>query len=90
MDTSTHDNNDMKMKIEISLDPDVLRVLINTAAKEGRDIEHVLRDALLSYFRSNDLKQHARLEAVHRLCSKPFRVEGKALRRIVESDYFNQ
>ena len=80
----------MKIKIGTALEDDIVRKLKITAAKEGRAIRDVLQDALLNYFKSGNLQQSARLEAVNRLCSKPFHVEADELRHIVEEDYYDQ
>ena len=79
-----------KEKIGTVLDKDVVKLLKERSAREGRAISDILQDAILHYQESDTGTAHVRLAAVSRLCSRPFNLTRKDLDEILGEDYYAQ
>ena len=60
----------MKIKIGTILEDSVIQELKIFAAKEKKQINEVIQEALTAYFQGDVKKQKLRLNAVKRLCSR--------------------
>lgn len=86
----THFKDHPKEKVGTILDKEVVQLLREKAAQEGRAISEIIQDAVLRYEGNDSSSSEMRLAAVGRFCSKPFNLTAKDIDEILKEDYYDQ
>ena len=90
MRTKSKYKENTKEKIGTILDKEVVKILREKAAQEGRAISDVIQEAVLRYNAAEADEIRMRVEAVKRFCSRPFNLTRKEIDEILEEDYYDQ
>lgn len=80
----------MKTKVGTVIEEEILRKLKEYSARENRSISDVIEVALSNYFRGELKPRELRLQAVDRLCTKPFNLTFDEMNELIEEDYYGQ
>jgi len=79
-----------RIKVGTILDEDVVKILKERAYREGKTISDVVKEAVISYNRTEPVRAKLRAEAAKRLISSPFGVSIEQLNQDIEEDYYDQ
>ncbi len=80
----------MKTKVGTVIEDEILKKLKEYSARENRPISDVIEAALSNYFRGESKPRELRIQAVERLCSRPFNINIDEMNEIIEEDYYGQ
>jgi hypothetical protein len=76
----------MKRKISMVIDSEIVRLAKGRAAKEGRTLSELIREALTSYLRRNATTPQERKIAYRLFCERPMKISPSQLRYVLEDD----
>ena len=79
----------MKQKIGTLIEEDIMRLAKRRAAKEGRPIGDLIRDAILLYLRKEAGTPKERKIAYHLFCEQPMKIPSEQLRHLLEVDMWD-
>ncbi len=79
-----------RIKVGTILDEEVVKILKERAYREGKTISDVVKEAVISYNRTEPVRANLRAEAAKRLISSPFGVSIEQLNQDIEEDYYDQ
>jgi hypothetical protein len=76
----------MRQRIGMLIDEELIKLAKRRAAEEGRPLNDLIQDALISYLKRNVSNPHQR-EAGYRLfCERPFRLSSAQFQRVLATD----
>lgn len=87
---SSEESKRKRIKVGTILDEDVVKILKERAYREGKTISDVVKEAVISYNRTEPVRAKLRAEAAKRLISSPFGVSIEQLNQDIEEDYYDQ
>jgi hypothetical protein len=79
-----------KVKIGTIIDADILRLLKERAAREGRTIYGLIEEAVLKAEQQESMDLEMRLKSLERLLSMRFDISDSDWKAIMEEDYYAQ
>lgn len=77
-----------KEKLGTVLDAELVKMLKETALREGRTISDVLADAIVYYNSKHLSNKSSRLKALEEFCSTPFDINAKELQELIDVDFY--
>lgn len=76
----------MKLKIGTLIDEEVIKLAKRRATDEGRPLNDLIQDALMSYLNRSIPDPHARDAAYRFFCERPIRLSPAQFEQVLEED----
>ena len=76
----------MKQKIGTIIDQEVIKLAKRRAAEEGRPLNDLIQDALISYLNRNVSDPHERDAAYLLFCERPIRLSSAQFQQVIDED----
>ena len=76
----------MKQKIGTLIDEEVIKLAKRRAIEEGRPLNDVIQDALISYLNRGVSDPHERDAAYRLFCERPIRLSPAQFEQVLEED----
>ncbi len=76
----------MKQKIGTIIDQEVIKLAKRRAAEEGRPLNDLIQDALITYLNRNVSDPHARETAYLLFCERPIRLSPAQFQQVIDED----